>query len=143
MRKTAGCDMPTDSQRSDVSYRVDEARCRVFATLEGPVAGPHFNRAVNGLFESRPELVEYDFVYNLLRYTGEVSHSDLDVHASVYRKYLTPASADSYTVIVTLDRSFGYWVEVMKTQFPNRLFKIVPTLTEAQAFLDGLHGQAA
>jgi hypothetical protein len=135
--------MPTESERIEVSCRVDEARHRVVATLEGPIAGAHFNGAVNGLFEARPELVEYDFVYDLLRYTGEVSHHDLEVHAGVYRKYLTEVSAHSYTVIVTLDRSFGYWVEVMKTQFPNRLFKIVTTVVEADAFLDELRRKAA
>jgi hypothetical protein len=135
--------MSAEIERIEVSYRVDEARRRVTVALHGALAGDRFTRAINALFESRPELVEYDFVYDLLHYTGEVSHHDLDVHAGVYRKHLTEASAASYTVIVTLDRSFGYWVEVMKTQFPNRLFNIVPSLAEAEAFLDRPRGPAA
>jgi hypothetical protein len=135
--------MSAEGERVEISYRLDEARRRVTVALEGAVAGPQFNRAINGLFDARPELVEYDFVYDLLLYTGEVTHHDLDVHSGVYRRYVTEASADSYTVIVTLDRSFGYWVEVMKTQFPNRLFKIVTTVAEAAAFLDELRRMAA
>jgi hypothetical protein len=130
-----------------ISYRVDDRRQRVTVALEGAVTGDAFNRTINPLFEAHPQFVEYDFIYDLSTYTGDVSHESLAVHSAVYNRCLATRTAPCdrviHTVIATRDRSFGYWVEVMRCQFPNRLFKLVPTAPEADAFLAEFHGKAA
>jgi hypothetical protein len=130
-----------------ISYRVDDRRRRVTVTLEGAVTGDAFNRTVNPLFEAHPEFVEYDFIYDMSGYVGEISHQDVAVHSAFYNRCLAarpePCDRVIHTVIVTRDRSFGYWLEVIRCQFMNRGFKLTATVAEAEAFLDAFHGKAA
>ena len=39
------------------------------------------------------------------------------------------------TVLVTVDEGFRFWADLFAVQFPNRTWRVVPTLAAAEAVL--------
>jgi hypothetical protein len=114
---------------------VDAARRRVVVTLAGEVTGPGYVAWTLDLLAAQPALGGYDFVYDLHAYQGRVSHDDIAAMAPRYAALVGDADRGAVTVLVTADEGFRFWADLFVVQFPNRTWRVVPTLAGAEAVL--------
>lgn len=114
---------------------VDAARRRVVVTLAGEVTGPGYVAWTLDLLAAQPALGGYDFVYDLHAYQGRVSHDDIAAMAPRYAALVGDADRGAVTVLVTADEGFRFWADLFAVQFPNRTWRVVPTLAAAEAVL--------
>jgi hypothetical protein len=118
-----------------IGTRLDHPRRRVLLTLTGEISGPHYVAWLLDLLASRPELGGYDFIYDLLGYQGRVGHDDVAALAPRYAALVGEADRGAVTMLVTEDEGFRFWAELFAVQFPNRTWRVVSTMAEAEAAL--------
>lgn len=113
----------------------DHARRRVVLALTGDVSGPDYVAWLMDALTAEPVLGGYDFVYDLLAYEGRISHDDIAALAPRYAAQVGEADRGAMTVLVTTDEGFRFWAELFAVQFPNRAWRVVPGMAEAEAVL--------
>lgn len=118
-----------------IEARTDHARRRVTVVLTGDVTGPDYVAWLLGLLAAEPALGGYDFLYDLRGYQGRVSHDDIAAMAPRYAALVGGRDRGAMTVLVTRDEGFRFWADLFALQFPNRLWRVVPTMEEAEAAL--------
>lgn len=119
-----------------ISHNLDESRLRLTLTLSGTVSSARFNDYIYRLYESRPELFEYDCVTDLRDYEGDLSDADVAPLMTLYAAHVRSRQTPSHSYLVTTDPGFGWWAAALDEQFPDRLHHVVNSLDEAHARLD-------
>ena len=118
----------------------DPARRRVVVALRGDVTGQDYVGWLLGLLAAEPVLAGYDFIYDLQAYAGRISHDDIAALAPRYAALVGDRDRGAVTVLVTEDEGFRFWAELLRVQFPNRTWHVVPTLEAAESMLAGPRG---
>ena len=118
-----------------IRSELDHVRRRVLVTLAGDVTGPDYVRWLLDLLAADPALGGYDFIYDLHGYEGRVGHDDIAALAPRYAALVGEADHGAVTVLVTMDEGFRFWAQLFAVQFPNRVFRVVPTMAAAEAVL--------
>lgn len=113
----------------------DHARRRVVVAMAGDITGADYVGWLLDLLAAEPAVSGYDFVYDLLAYEGRISHDDIAAMAPRYAALVGGRDKGATTVLVTQDRGFHFWAELFALQFPNRTWRVVPSMTEAEAAL--------
>lgn len=138
-------DMPSNLRplRQDlkVSHQLfPELRCFV-VTLQAGATGRHLTQTLCALFESQPELAGYDLIENLTGFSGDASHADVQAIAACYAGHMIEDGTIKYTVIVTPDENYRFWLPAMDHIFPDRRHLLAPTLEAALTKLNELRGR--
>jgi hypothetical protein len=113
----------------------DHARRRVVVALLGDVSGPDYVAWLMDRLTTRPELSGYDFIYDMQAYQGRISHDDIAEMAPRYAALVGDRDRGATTILVTTDEGFRFWAELLAVQFPNRRWRVVPGMAEAEAVL--------
>ena len=125
-----------------MNYTIDDDRRLLTITLSGTVAGREFARFARDLYDSRPELFDYDCISDLLAFEGDVASADLDLVHELYAAQPERSGPARPGVFVTLDSNFHLWASALDAQFPGRKHYVATSLEGAFLRLD-MHGQAA
>ena len=104
--------------------------------LAGDVSGQDYVTWLLDLLSADPALGGYDFIYDLQTYEGRISHDDIAALAPRYAALVGGRDRGGVTVLVTKDAGFRFWAELFAVQFPNRTWRVVPSLAEAEAVLE-------
>lgn len=118
----------------------DHARRRVVVSVAGDVSGTDYVTWLLDLLAAEPVVGGYDFIYDLQAYEGRISHDDIAAMAPRYAALVGDLDRGAVTVLVTEDEGFRFWAELFRIQFPNRSWRVVPSLPDAEALLVGLRG---
>lgn len=113
----------------------DHEKRRVVAALTGDVTGQDYVTWLLDLLAADPALGAYDFIYDLQAYAGRISHDDVAGLAPRYAAVVGELDRGAMTVLVTEDEGFRFWAELLAVQFPNRTWRVVPGLPEADVAL--------
>ncbi|MBX9702432.1 MAG: hypothetical protein K2X74_23545 [Acetobacteraceae bacterium] len=95
------------------------------------------------LLSVEPEVGGYDFIYDLTGYQGRISHDDIAALAPRYAALVGSRDRGAVTVLVTADEGFRFWAELFALQFPNRIWRVVATMAEAEAAIEAMAGGRA
>ena len=120
-----------------IHQHIDEARRRVTLTLTGDVRGHTFLREFTALVEGRPELVNFDYLFDMMDYVGDIGAADVAPVASTFVRLAGPQGLSGRSAFVTTDPYFDCWAAAFDHQFPGRLHRVFDRTSQAQAWLSG------
>ena len=121
---------------ASVHVLIDELRLRVHVRIKGPATGELVADRISRLFLERPELTDYDMLYDLTAYTGEVQADEIPPIVDAYARVGPEPAVPCRTAFVTADRTFHEWATAMDRQFPGREHRAFPHAGPALRFLD-------
>jgi hypothetical protein len=113
----------------------DHAQRRVVVAVAGDVTGPDYVGWLLDLLAAEPALGGYDFIYDLQGYEGRITHDDIAALAPRYAALVGDRDRGAVTVLVTADEGFRFWAELFAVQFPHRTWRVVPSMSAAEAAL--------
>ena len=122
-----------------IGRSIDAARRRVVVRVPEGVSGRAMVRFVTELLRGRPQLANYDFIYNMLRFDSDIGNDDVAAMSAIYLGF-DREPGPKYTVFVILDPNFEVWAKTMDHSFGDRVHQTFQTQAEAEAYLDHVRG---
>lgn len=118
-----------------IRHLIDEDAQRVIVRIDEHSTGAQSVSLTLKLAQARPELFDWDWVYDVRAARGQVSNDDVARTAEAFNAHQT---RHAYTIFVTMDAHFGLWAKVMDHQFQKRSHLSSGTLEDALERLDRL-----
>lgn len=118
-----------------IRHLIDEDARRVIVRIDEHSTGAQSASLTLQLAQARPELFDWDWVYDVRAARGQVSNDDVARTAQAFNAHQT---RHAYTIFVTMDAHFGLWAKVMDHQFQKRSHLSSGTLEDALERLDRL-----
>jgi hypothetical protein len=118
-----------------VQVSFDDDHRRMTVVIEGQAGGRQVQGALRNVFEQRPEVTGFDYLFDLRSYRGDVSAGDLDPVAEIYASVRGECANGTRTAFITSDPLFGLWATAMNYQFPGRGHAAFPEAELAEEFL--------
>jgi hypothetical protein len=118
-----------------ISVSVDHERRLAAYKISGPIASRELFESILAALQDNPELADYDAFCDITGYTGDVGTDDLASIALLANDLRADTNAQARTALVTHDRGFATWAQVMSHQFERRRFGVFSSRTAAEAWL--------
>lgn len=116
--------------------RYEPAARQLRLLFAGPVDSEAYLACMRGWLEETPEAAEADWLYDLTRYEGSVTHDDVAAFGRLYDLVVGTRDAGAASVFATPDPGFRFWVRACVQVFPRRRLIVANTLGEAEAILE-------
>ena len=107
----------------------------MMVAIEGEAGGRQVQSALCEVFQRRPEVSGFDYLFDLQGYRGDVAAGDLEPVAELYASVRGEDATRTRTAFITPDPLFGLWATAMNFQFPGRDHAAFSEAEEAERFL--------
>jgi len=118
-----------------ITLLFDHERRTANYEMSGPLTGEAFLAFMGEALRRNPELADYDAICDMTDYSGDVTTDDMASVAMLMNDFRASSDALAHTALITLDRGFASWAQLMDHQFERRRFGVFSSRAAAEAWL--------